>query len=137
MRNYTFLLIGFLLFACNDGELNPLDEKLDVLQINGTWQLSESSYSIGDGVQHWQPVNNGYSYTFKADSTFLSNRFEHCDGGTYSITNNRLTLDFNCEGADKVYIENFQLKEGALFLSPVSPIICIEGCSFKFIKSSE
>ncbi|MFH6772107.1 hypothetical protein [Gaetbulibacter aestuarii] len=64
--------IVFTLFSCNKE-----DDLKQEQSIIGTWQLVEI-YSSDGGPGTWNPIENGYKYTFLSKGNFLSNRFEEC-----------------------------------------------------------
>ena len=139
MRNIAlcFFLISFSC-ECEEADeptsivFQPIN---DVGELLGKWKLVDSSYSIGEGTQHWNSVEHGYTYQFNGDGTFSSNRFKACTGVKYSMSGSNLVLEFECDGESIEYTENAVMSDGNLFLSPVAPIICIEGCSYRFERN--
>lgn len=122
------------LLACNDDE-----NKDQQSTINGSWLLTEIYESDGI-IGSWKEVENGFVYTFNNDMTFTSTRFTECTYGTYSTTNQVLTLMFGCEGFDTgienppgTFIENMDFDGKDLILSP-SYMNCDEGCGYKFVR---
>jgi hypothetical protein len=139
MRNIAlcFFVISFFC-ACGEADeptsvvFQPIT---DVGELLGKWKLVESSQSIGDGKQHWTSVENGYTYQLNEDGTFSSDRFKACTALKYSLSGSSLVLEFECDGETIEYTENAVMADGNLFLSPVAPIICIEGCSYRFERN--
>jgi len=108
--------------------------------IIGTWVLKNIYTNPGVGAGSWTPVDNGYQYTFYSNGDFTSTRFSECTNGTYSIENDKLILDFGCEGFTTgieipkgTFIEQMNFENGFLILKPTY-LLCIEGCGWKFDK---
>ncbi|KFF07193.1 DUF5640 domain-containing protein [Flavobacterium reichenbachii] len=118
------LTVLFVLTGCSND-----DKNLDTNNIIGTWKLHKTQ--------------NGYTYTFNTDGTFKSSRFTKCLTGKYTVSSDKLTLDYDCEGfttqietPSGTFIENFKLEKGYMYLSPTY-LTCDEGCSYKFKKISD
>ncbi len=139
MKNTLKLGIISLLFVSIFG-CNSNDEELNESEsIIGTWQFVETYQSTG-GIGTWNPVENGYKYTFLENGNFSSNRFDECINGTYLIESNELTLIFGCNGftagieaPEGTFIEEINFESGYLFINPTY-IFCVEGCDNKFKK---
>jgi hypothetical protein len=121
------LAIILLITACVNEE-DPSAEILSSHELIGKWKLVEHSFSIGDATQHWNEVIDGFIYNFKSNGTFTSTDARNCVGGTYTIQDNHLIL--NCNKTEYIYI--WSIEEEHLLLFPISPVFCIEGCSYKF-----
>lgn len=129
------LSLILLLSGCNNDDETNSDSS-----IVGIWQLIEVYNDPGDGSGGWQPVDNGYKYTFTSNNMFFSDRFSECNYGTYSLNANQLTLDFGCSGfttnienPNAVFIENMSFEANDLILNPTY-LFCVEGCGWKFKK---
>ena len=136
MKNLIFFLtISFSILSCSH------NDNLDtIVTIVGSWKLFEIYSNSGGGTGQWSQIDNGYSYTFFSNGEFSSSRFSECTDGTYSITNNKLTLVFGCtgfttrvEGPEGTFIEQMTFESGFLILTPTY-LTCIEGCAYKFKK---
>lgn len=138
---YLVLASFFLMVSCskNNDILENQDLSLLNVSILGNWKLVEAYISAG-GPQYWINIENGEEITFLSNGSFSSNRFSECTTGVFSIESNELILDYNCSG----FITEFENPEGAityklafesntLILTPTS-VICIEGCSYKYIR---
>lgn len=137
MRTKILLLSMLLsLTSCRDD-----DTKSQETSILGTWKLIETYGSNGGTNPQWTTVNNGYTYTFNNDGTFSSTRFiGECTTGTYIMSSNSITLDFDCAGFDTgiespagTFVENYGFENENIILTP-SYMDCIEGCGYKFEK---
>lgn len=131
------MLLPFLLSNCS---IDADDKEIDDLSLVGTWQLVETYMDPGDGSGTWQPVEDGFMYTFYSDGNFISNKFRECTTGNYSIEGNKLILDYDCEGfttgleePEGVFIEEISYIPGFILLDPVY-VRCIEGCGYKYKK---
>lgn len=118
-----------------DGSLTA-DESVIV----GKWKNTEAFISAG-GPQYWVDVENGEYIEFFENGTFSSNRFTECIIGKFSIEENKLLLEYNCNGfnAESENEEGFityklEFYSDYFILTPTSGPICIEGCSYKFQK---
>lgn len=139
MKSTVTLLAVLLLFtACDKNSSGPINA--DEVSIAGTWILTEAYISTG-GPQYWTDVEDGEEITFFDDGTFASNRFSECETGNFSMTDNELLLEYDCNGFD-VVSENeeglityaLELFSDYFILTPTSGPICIEGCSYKYEK---
>lgn len=132
MNNFLKLVIGSLItilfYNCSTN--NNLSDNKSII---GTWKLKEVIKS--DGSIGWQPVDNGYEYTFFKNGNFTSSRFVECDMGTYFIESNKLTLKFSCDGVNEnVFVENIHFESG--FLITTSNNIGCFYCQNKFEKTN-
>lgn len=137
MKQLILILSMLLSFTSCSETVNPKEQDTSIV---GTWQLIEVYGSDGGSNPQWTPVEDGYTYTFKSDSTFSSNRFNECEIGTYSTNQDQLTLNYSCdgfttgiEGSEGTFVENFKIENSLMFLSPTY-MSCIEGCDNKFKK---
>ncbi|WP_445748358.1 lipocalin family protein [Polaribacter sp.] len=138
MKKLILTLAVILSFnSCSQSENNEKEN----LSLIGTWKLIESYSSDGGNTPSWKTVENGYIYTFNSDGSFTSNRFSECTKGNYKITDNKLTLTFDCAGFNTgienspgVFIEELIYDNTNMILKPTY-LTCIEGCGFKFQKN--
>lgn len=127
------LLVSFS--ACKDEHFQFTRAEVDESNpLIGKWQLVKYSYSTGTAEQHWQNVENGYILNLKKDSSFESNRYKTSNGGTYKIEGNDLILEYAGNLEPSQYTDQFATKGDTLSLSPISPFICIEGCTSKLVR---
>ncbi len=128
---FTVLLsFAFVTNGCSDNDDNKTKIKPSII---GTWELVEIYGLDGVGGQ-WTSVENGYTYTFETDGTFISNRFSECTNGTYilSETDGTLSFAYDCEDGG-TFVENYVFSGQYLILTPTY-LDCIEGCDYKFKK---
>lgn len=125
----------FSLFSCNGTDTIEQENS-----IYGTWTLIEIYGSDGGSNPQWTSVTIVYTYTFNENGSFTSSRFSECTSGTYSIENDKLILNFGCEGFTTgiesppgTFIEQMYFENGHLILKPTY-LNCIEGCGWKFDK---
>ena len=112
--------------------------------IIGTWQLIELWFPYNGLTPEWKAVENGYTYTFKSNSVLTSNRFSECSGVSYSVSEDKLTLNYKCndfytgieETRPSIFIENYTLEGEYLMLIPTY-LSCAEGCVYKFKRISK
>ncbi len=134
----SILFISFL-FSCESNDDAPIDEN----SILGSWKLTEAFISSG-GPQYWVTVDNGYELTFSSNKDFTSTQYDNCDSGVFSINADVTTLsfDYNCSGFTSIAQNQdgfitFTIEEidkNYFILTPTSGPICIEGCSYKFVR---
>ncbi|WP_176328520.1 MULTISPECIES: lipocalin family protein [Arenibacter] len=137
MKNIILLFTIIISFSsCSQNDENQKNEN----SIYGTWKLVEIYGSDGGNSPQWNPVNNGYTYTFNSDNSFASNRFSECSTGMYELTSSNLTLKYNCDGFNTgienppgSFVENYVFESNHLILTPTY-LNCDEGCSYKFEK---
>lgn len=129
-------LIIIMLSGCNNSD----DEIKTEQSIIGNWKLIEVYSDVGDGSGGWNPVENGYTYSFSSNGEFSSTRFSECSSGTYTINSNELTLVFDCNGfttgienPEGTFVENYTFESNTVILVPTY-IFCVEGCGWKFKK---
>ncbi|MBA6151620.1 lipocalin family protein [Gelidibacter maritimus] len=129
-------LIIIMLSGCNNSD----DEIKTEQSIIGNWKLIEVYSDVGDGSGDWNPVENGYTYSFSSNGEFSSTRFPECSSGTYTINSNELTLVFDCNGfttgienPEGTFVENYTFESNTVILVPTY-MICDEGCGWKFKK---
>ncbi len=134
----TYHLLAALLFfsSCDTYESGPIIT--DEFSIVGKWTLTEAYISSG-GPQYWTEVENGEEINFFDNGTFSSNRFTECSKGNFSIVENELLLQYDCEGFDAVSESDEGLITYTLefyshyfIVTPTSGPFCIEGCSYKY-----
>lgn len=138
MKKIFLSLIAIISFySCSQNE-NTEKENLSLI---GSWKLIETYNSDGGSTPSWKSVENGYTYSFKSDGSFTSNRFSECTKGNYTISYNKLTLTFDCAGFNTgienspgVFIEELIFDNSSIILKPTY-LNSIEGCSFKFKKN--
>lgn len=134
MKNLILSTLAlFCLLAC---EQEPtIVAELAAPTLVGEWQLIEQKVSIG-GPATWQKVDDGATFTLKADGTFAGFQlFNDCQTGTYETEEGILTLTYNCEDS-KPFTYALQRENEAIILSPKT-VICTETCEYKYRKTSE
>ncbi|MCL6217879.1 lipocalin family protein [Zunongwangia pacifica] len=111
----------------------------EVDRIVGSWKLVEVYNDNNNGRGVWSPAENVYSYTFNEDGTFSSTRFPQCTGGNYSIYDDEIVLDFDCNNnrtmgissVSSTFIEEFDYDGNNVIFIPTYPA-CDKGCKLKF-----
>jgi len=128
------IVLSFSSCSQNDERENLYDS------IIGTWKLTEVLSSDGGSNPQWVKIENGYTYTFNKDSSFISNRFDECQSGNFSISSDHLILNYDCEnfttGIESpagTFKENYININDEIILKPTY-LGCFEGCGNKFIK---
>jgi hypothetical protein len=104
--------------------------------ITGKWNYTAWYASIGTGEVNWQPVTPANKYVeFRPDGTFSSNLSPFREAITYQLVDS-LHIKFTKRQAQDTLLYFFKLDSirRELQLSPAI-LICIEGCSQKFIKN--
>lgn len=134
----TFLALTAFIFmtGCSNNDNNNSNRaKASVV---GTWKLVEV-YGLNGTGGHWDSVEDGFTYTFKTDGTFISNRFPECTSGTYVLSENdeALSLVYDCgftmgiENPQGTFTYKYIFSEQHLVLTSTYST-CIEGCDYKF-----
>ncbi|ADF51927.1 lipocalin family protein [Zunongwangia profunda] len=126
----------FVLSGCDNEEYGMYE----VDRIVGSWKLVEVYNDNGDGHGQWSPAENAYSYTFNEDGTFSSTRFSQCNTGNYSIQNDEIYLDFDCNNNNRTIgigstsstiVEEVDYEGINVIFIPTYPA-CHQGCRLKF-----
>ena len=136
MKKLIFILTTLIsLSSCDRND--PITQENSIY---GTWKLVEIYGSDGGSNPKWTSVTIVYTYTFNENGSFTSSRFSECTSGTYTIENDKLILNFGCEGfttgiesPQGTFIEQMRFENGNLILKPTY-LNCIEGCGWKFDK---
>lgn len=132
MKKFIYLqVLLFSIISCSKNEPNPTNSD----KIIGKWQFSEFFGGDGGNNPSWSEIPNGYTIEFLENGKFISNRFNECSIGTYSLsTNNELLLDYNCTDFQNNYKEKIMnLTNAELIIRPTDSQ-CDEGCDYKFKK---
>ncbi|WP_437394928.1 hypothetical protein [Flagellimonas lutimaris] len=138
-RWFIGLLCFGLLSVLVKCDSNGSDDIIEEQSILGKWKLTEAYISAG-GPQYWVNIEDGEEIVFLDSGNFSSDRYTECTAGEFMVDEDILTLDFNCEGFESE-MENeeglityqIELGENEFLLTPLS-VICIEGCSYKYIR---
>lgn len=129
MKSIILILSMLLsLTSCSDDDVKPQEN--DIL---GTWKLIETYGSDGGSNPQWTAVNNGYTYTFNNDGTLISDRFT-CNGSYSLLSQNQVTISFDCADSQFNLVYNFTFKNQYLILTP-NLSNCDEGCGDKYEKT--
>jgi len=132
---YLIFLLTFGLFISCSKTDNQQKQETSLV---GTWQLIEVYEAFGENG-NWNPLEDGYFYTFNEDGTMSSNRF-NCQTGIYEIEMNenleqrKITISFNCNGTQHQGTLRMPFMEEYLIL--IDEISCDEGCAEKYVKIS-
>ena len=137
MRKYVYLpILIFGLLSCGSDDTN---QTIDT-ELVGEWKLTEAYISAG-GAQYWVDVENGEEFVFFENGQFNSNRFLECTDGVFSLEKNQLLLQYNCDGfesesenEDGFITYHLEFQANYFVATPTSGPICIEGCSYKYIR---
>ncbi|MBJ2173064.1 hypothetical protein JBL43_02365 [Aureibaculum sp. A20] len=141
MKTSFYLFSILVLFiACDDATDEPLTAN-ETLMV-GEWKQNEAYISDG-GPQYWIDVENGEEIKFKTDGTFSSNNYTECSTGNFSVNENKLFLEYDCDGFETIsenengiITYNIELYSNYFILTPTSGPICIEGCSYKYQRKN-
>ena len=151
MKNMILTLVT-LFFATGCSEEEQKQRQLDTSSIFGTWQLIEfysfSGLATEDQENNWNKVDNGYILELKPDRHFVSNEFEECQEGTFTITSDEsddyVTLKYGCEGFvarhnynkdhdEDILSYSYVITDSVMELKPIS-YTCYEGCDVRLTK---
>ncbi len=133
----SIIIFGVLISCDHEDDLKSFD--YDAFSIEGKWKLTEAYISAG-GPQYWTDVEDGEEIEFQGNGSFSSDRYPECATGIFSVDDGNLTLEYNCEGFEsgtenEEGLITYKLDYGknAILLTPTS-ILCIEGCSYKYVR---
>lgn len=146
MKKILIIGIALFLLTCSksDDDMNTIQEEKTIV---GNWKLVEifsfdgiyTSYWYSDqliaennneGFPRWLGVFNGYTYTFKANGNFITDR-DNCFG-EYNINDSTVSI----VGCNEMIVNTthiYSLYDNYLELNPENNN-CIEGCVAKFIR---
>jgi Lipocalin-like domain len=131
MKNLFIIPLVMLLFlSCS----NSSDDETPTQEITliGKWQLIEIKYSNGGASPPWSSILGGYELTLNSNNTFTSTQLtgSGCTIGTYSVLNNKITLNYACGGGTTITKEFSQLSltKSELVIKDDS---CFEECADK------
>ena len=135
-KNYIgCLFLIFLLFACERENQAPTIED----SLIGTWQLSESFFSIG-GPGSWKKIEDGITYTFESNGLFRTTKFEDCSSGQYVVEGDKIRMKYDCgnplpdfANADGELVEQFKFVGKHLHVNPTY-VFCVEPCDNRFLR---
>jgi hypothetical protein len=103
-------------------------------ELVGTWEQYQYEGSVGSGSFRTPYEPTGIRITFLSNGKLRSESFFQCSEGEFKVADEILTIQFDCkeEVPERTYL---MAKEGEdLVLSPRTPFMCIEGCSYIFKK---
>ncbi|WP_442845817.1 lipocalin family protein [Leeuwenhoekiella sp. H156] len=135
----SLLFCLIVLIGCED---TSVEEPRDAtaLLISGKWKKTEAYISSG-GPQYWVDAEKGETITFQNNGSFSSDRYAECATGNFTVKENVLSLNYDCpdfnpnteneEGLITYSIEQFTTY---FILTPTSGPICVEGCSYKYVR---
>lgn len=106
--------------------------KVDPTVIEGKWKLVETYSDPGDGSGSFQSVNSNKTFEFFKNGTLISNG-EICSLETSSQNPSTTNYSVRCKTivCQNNFHMSFSLEEGNLLVH----FPCIEGCTFKFVKT--
>ena len=130
-----FLLMLVFLFACE----NEIQQSDDEGSLIGTWQLSETFFSIG-GPGSWKKVDDGITYTFERNGIFRTSKFEDCSSGRYVVEGDKIRMKYDCgnplpefANAEGELVEQFKFIGKHLHINPTY-VICVEPCDDRYLR---
>lgn len=139
MKNLILIFSLVITFSsCSQNDESKQTENT----IYGAWKLSAVYSNIGNGQNHWNSVQNGYTILMNTDTSFESTKYEECNSGIFEMDTilNTISFIFNCnnfnpcEENSSSCVEFFSLDGDNLILSATYQN-CDEGCpQFKFTR---
>lgn len=134
MNRFLISIFFLVLIAC-DKDVSNSELPQPENAILGSWQQISYQYSLG-GPLLSEDVKDGMIIRFREDLTF-SITYVVSDAlitGVYSMKNDTLTRTYNYDTDRINYDSKTLISDNVLTLIPISPQICIEGCSTKYRK---
>ncbi|WP_343485893.1 lipocalin family protein [Allomuricauda sp. d1] len=132
---YRFFVLLFVVTACSDDSETLLDLPLESRNLVGTWQLNGYKISAGGPLpDDFTNIESATRYIFELDGSYtfieeIGNNPLH--EGTFRFIENELVLEPSEGGVDR-YSFYIELSRNTMILSPTGPIICIEGCLYRY-----
>jgi hypothetical protein len=127
MKNLIkYCLAAFAIFFISSCKKDSSDNSL-----TGKWKQTEYYISIG-GPGSWKAVDkksNNY-IQINIDGTLAGNSY--LDYKTYIIKNSTIITFYKADGTYEDFY--YTITNKGLTLSPAGPVVCIEGCSDRYIK---
>lgn len=135
----AFALIALLLFfACSNEDKVTIDDvPLETRPLLGDWQLTGSKISIGGPLpDDFREENKGHIFTFELNATYrlVANDNTLISEGTFTYTEDSLVLNPKRGELKEVTSYQATIEKNEMVLSPSGPVICIEGCLYRYVK---
>lgn len=134
-----FTISIFLVFvlACQNDDVPFDDTPVDSTSFVGEWLLKETFISPG-GSSEWTEVTDGHRYIFNKNGSYKKTDFnkELLELGEYELKEGELYLYFLTEHKKDTlgFSAAFNGTRDMLTISPLYPVMCIEGCLYRFEK---
>lgn len=133
MRCFWIGIICLTLFSACDKEEN-LPFELTAEGIVGNWELYQYQGNTGAEDYRTPYEPSGKTVTFFENGKLISNEFFACTDAEYQVSDQILKVFFNCESEVPEMSYLLKRENADLILKPITPYMCIEGCSFIFKK---
>ncbi|WP_116788162.1 lipocalin family protein [Flavobacterium psychrotrophum] len=140
MKKTLLILSCLAIIGCSNDDKA---KETTAASLIGNWQLTAQYGSDGGSNSGWVPVQMGYAMKFNENGTFTSQKYAECTEGTYTVSGNKLKLDYGCEGFTTgaespagIFVEEVSFENGSLILNPTYAT-CDEGCWVKFERTGE
>ncbi|MFL0685682.1 MAG: hypothetical protein ACJLTB_21170 [Algoriphagus aquaeductus] len=122
------ILVLFVLSSCDREDDLPFE--LTAEGLVGTWEQYQYRGSTGIEKFETEYESTGKTITFFSDGEWESVDFFECDEGEYSVTDQILTMIFQCDDPVKTQLFRLKREKDQLIISPS----CFEGCFYVFEK---
>ncbi|MDT0607086.1 lipocalin family protein [Croceitalea rosinachiae] len=132
------ICFSLLALACTEEEKITIDDApLEFRLILGNWQLNGSKVSIGGPLpDDFQEISDGPIFSFELNSTYrlVSNNQHIISEGTFVYNEDSLIISPQNGEIEEESSYIVTMRENEMVLSPSGPILCIEGCLYRYIK---
>ena len=127
-----------LLWSCSDSDGDQMDVLYGEVDLLGIWQLNGVKISAGGPLPEDFITTDFYQeFSFATDGTYtiLSGTSRTVfSKGDFSVIEDELRLNPKQGQVPNKSAYNFWFEGESLVLSPSSPILCIEGCLYRYEK---
>lgn len=136
---FILLLIVALFYACSNEPSSETEVFVTDSDIVGSWLLTGTKTSIGGPLpEEFSDTNFFEEFSFAADGKYRLKRestTKVISEGKFTTTENELFLSPDSESIGNELSYLFWFEDGSLILSPSGPVLCIEGCLYRYEKT--
>ncbi|MFD1258425.1 hypothetical protein ACFQ3S_16585 [Mucilaginibacter terrae] len=125
--NIKFILAILMLLT-----ISCKKDKVETIELTGTWRLNESYINSGGGTVRTIVDKEPFEFIqFKENGDF-NGAIVYKEYKTYKIKDSTIVILTKADNTTQSY--KYIIERGTLTLSPVEPILCIEGCGNSFSR---
>ena len=138
-RVVTFIML-IIFYSCSSDDSALEKIALTNQNIVGTWQINGRKVSAGGSLpKEFNPIEEGTILIFELDGTYKNVTHaseELISAGKFSFSESSLELLPETEEGDAVEKRSYDitLYENEMVVFPTGPLVCTEGCLFRYIR---